>query len=164
MSLERFINSELILNLNNPASGQLFTDDDLRILDDLTLIPHDPNIISNQRSEVHIYSFYGDYILGDHNAGYVTFEKNTNSFLLDVGTVFKTANIQRGSYRIVINLFKDVWGSFESPKVIVNEISSDRTEIKFIVDKKVQSELESFKTIVNSLSQNNILNSSYFIC
>lgn len=158
MSLERFINSELILNLNNPASGQLFTDDDLRILDDLTLIPHDPNIISNQRSEVHIYSFYGDYILGDHNAGYVTFEKNTNSFLLDVGTVFKTANIQRGSYRIVINLFKDIWGSFESPKVIVNEISSDRTEIKFIVDKKVQSELESFKTIVNSLSQNNILN------
>lgn len=136
MSLLRFINQETILKLNDPQYGQLYTDVDLSILDEIQLIPNDVNLLNNQISEVHIYSFYGDYILGNHNAGYATYHDQTKSLLFDMSKVFRDANIQRGSYIVALNLFQQVWGSFDQQKVILHEISPDRTELKFTVDKK----------------------------
>lgn len=158
MSLLRFINQETILKLNDPQYGQLYTDVDLSILDEIQLIPNDVNLLNNQISEVHIYSFYGDYILGNHNAGYATYHDQTKSLLFDMSKVFRDANIQRGSYIVALNLFQQVWGSFDQQKVILHEISPDRTELKFTVDKKYISEINQFKTYVNGLIQNDILN------
>ena len=133
-------------------------DEDLLILDDLVLIPTDPNIINNQRSEVHIYSFYGDYISGNHNAGYVIHDQSSNSLLVDVGTVFREAGIARGSYLIALNLFQDVWGSFGTEPVLVKEISPDRTEIHFQVQKSFLGQYQEFQSKVQELSASDILN------
>lgn len=158
--LERFINQEAIQDLHDPVYGQLFTNEDLKILDWSDFIPQDPNILKGQKSELHIYSFYGDYIAGDHNAAHVLLDQYSNSLLLNVRETFKEAEIARGSYVIVLNLFQEVWGSFEVPVSIVREISADRTEIKFgIYDKKTLNDFENvFKTKIQELTDNNILN------
>jgi hypothetical protein len=158
--LERFINQEAIQDLHDPVYGQLFTNEDLKILDWSDFIPQDPNILKGQKSELHIYSFYGDYIAGDHNAAHVLLDKYTNSFLINVRETFKEAEISRGSYVIALNVFQEVWGSFEVPVSIVREISADRTEIKFgIYDKKTLNDFENvFKAKIQELTDSNILN------
>lgn len=123
----------------------------------MVLIPHDPTLTQN-RSELHVYSIYGDYLTGNHDAKYSKFEKVSDSLLVDIRTTFKEANISRGSYLIVINFFKEFWGRFGEEKVFVKEISPDRTEIKFQVDKKYIGEIGLFKDSVDQLSNSNILN------
>lgn len=158
MSFQRYINAETILSLNGARYGQLFTDTDLSAFNDIVLIPTDPSIIANQVSELHIYSFYGDYITGNHAASYTVFEKNTNSLLLNVGKTFKEANIQKGSYLVVSNLFQPLWGKFDREPVYVREISPDRTEIKFVIDQQFTSQLNTFKDQIDELKKQDVLN------
>lgn len=158
MSLSRFINQQTLLSINNPQYGQLWTDKDLSILDEVVLIPSDPNIVKDQRSEIHIYSFYGDQLVSNHNSVQMIYEKSVNSLLIDVRTTFKEAGIDRGSYLIVVNLFQDVWGEFGNEKVILKEMSPDRTELKFSIDKKFIGEFAQFQNDIQYLSQNDILN------
>jgi hypothetical protein len=159
MSLERYINRETIVDLNDPQYGQLFTDGDLKILSPLTLHAHDPTILASQQAELHIYSSYGDYIAGDHSAQNLVHDKQTNSLLVDVGASFREAEISRGSYVVVLNLFRPVWGSFDAPVAVVREISPDRTEIKLALsNKQATGELQQFKQTVQGLAADNILN------
>lgn len=160
MALQRYINQEQIQDLHDPVYGQLFTNEDLKILKNNDYIPNSPDILKNQISELHIYSFYGDYIAGDHNASNILRDEYTNSFLLNIRETFKEADITRGSYVIAINLFQEVWGSFTNPVAIVDEISADRTEIKFrLFDKSNTNDFNNqFKGKVQELSDNNILN------
>lgn len=158
MSLARYFNQDQLLSINSAALGQLFTTADLSILENQLLVPVDGNIVNNQVSEVHIYSFYGDYILGNHNAGYSFRDDSTNSLLIDIGSVFREANISKGSYIIALNLFQEVWGNKGSECVIVKEISPDRTEIHFQVDKRFEGELEAFEANVQRFIDNNELN------
>lgn len=136
----------------------MWAKEDLEILDDQILVPVDPKITENQVSEVHIYSFYGDYISGNHNAGYTLHDAYTNSLLIDIGKVFKEANIQRGSYIIALNLFQELWGAYGNEPLLVKEISPDRTEIHFQVDKKFVSGLDVFKAKVQTFIDAGTLN------
>ena len=158
MSLNRFTNRELLLSINEPQYGQLWTDKDLSVLNDMILIPADPNIVADHRSELHIYSFYGDSLLSNHDSTYAIFEKLTNSLLIDIRTTFKEANIDRGSYLVVINLFKDIWGRFSQEPVVLREISPDGTELKLSIDRKYIDQYPSFQADIQNLVQNNILN------
>lgn len=158
MSLDRYVNKEKILSELQKKYGQLWNNKDLSVLDDVVLIPHDPNIINNQRSELHVYSIYGDYLLGNHDAKYTFLENVSNSLLVDVRTTFKEANYTAGSYIIAINCFQNAWGNLDNKTVFVKEISPDRTEIKLSVDKKALDQYSVFKSYVRSLIQNNVLN------
>lgn len=136
----------------------MWTGQDLEILDDQILVPVDPKITENQISEVHIYSFYGDYISGNHNAGYTIHDAYTNSLLINIGKVFKEAFIQKGSYIIALNLFQELWGGYGNEPFIVKEISPDRTEIHFQIDKKFVSGIDGFKSKVQSYIDSGTLN------
>ena len=157
MSLDRYENRELILSINNSTTGQLWTDQDLSVLDTMVLVPTDPNVLLNQVSEVHIYSFYGDYVLGNHNAGYIVNDTSTRSFLFDLATVFREANINKGSYIIAVNLFQEIWGSQGQEKGIVKEISPDRTEIHFLVEKRSLNQYNEFKSKIQEFIDNGSL-------
>lgn len=124
----------------------------------MVLIPHDPNLVNNQRSELHVYTFYGDYLVGNHSARYSFLENVSNSLLVDIRTTFAEANISRGSYIVAINCFSDAWGSQDSKKVFVKEISPDRTELKLSVDKKVLDEYGAFQNYVQDLITTGTLN------
>ena len=92
MSLDRFFNKGQLLSLNRSANGQIWSNDDLSLLDETILVPTDPNITNGQVSEVHILSFYGDYILGNHDAGYTIHDQASNSLLIDIGKVLSGEN------------------------------------------------------------------------
>ena len=160
MSLIRYVNSEELTQLNEPQYGQLFLDEDLGLLPHLYLIPNDPNFTKSSVAQLHIYSFYGDYISGDHNATYLIHDPSTNSLLVDVADTFRQANIRRGSYITVLNLFRAVWGSIDVPSVYVKEISPDRTELKLGVSPHLVDsvEFQNFKVYVGELQMENIFN------
>ena len=158
MSLNRYQNQKSILAINQATTGQLWSNSDLSILDELVLVPIDPNITKDQISEVHIYSFYGDYIVGNHNAGYTFHDQYTNSLLIDIGKVFKEANIQKGSYIIALNLFQEIWGSQGIEPIILKEISPDRTELNFQVDKKFLAQYQAFQAKVQPFIDAGTLN------
>lgn len=158
MPLSRYINAETILSINEPQYGQLWNDRDLALLNDELLIPSDPNIVKNQRSEIHILSFYGEHIASNHDAAYTVFDKQTNSLLIDIRETFAGAGIDRGSFLIVVNMFGDVWGEFSDCPVVLREISPDRTELKFSVDADRLTEFEQFKNFVIDLGNRDILN------
>lgn len=158
MSLQRYVNRDIILKLRDVQYGQTFSNKDLEILPELYLIPNDPNLVTDQVVEVHIYSFYGDYITGNHSAGYVNYEKTTQSLLMDIASVFSEAGIKRGSFIVAVNLFKKIWGGFNDGRVLVQEISPDRTELKFRVESKYSNEYNSFVQYIQSLRDNDILN------
>lgn len=160
MSLSRYENESVIVQLNEPQYGQLFTSRDLSILPNEQFIPDDVDFVSENITQVHIYSFYGDYIAGDHNASYLIRDPGTNSLLIDLAETFREANIIRGSYTIAINAFKQVWGSPDKPVVFVEEISPDRTEIKLNIPSGVMQtgDYNNFKTFISEVQSQNVFN------
>lgn len=160
MSLSRYENREVIVQLNEPQYGQLFTTDDLRVLPHLHLIPEDVDVVSFNISQVHIYSFFGDYIVGDHRAGYIIRDVSTNSLLINIAETFREANIRRGSYIIAVNVFRELFGNPDSKSVYIREVSPDRTELKLSVPTSLlaSGELQKFKSNVEMLAANNVLN------
>lgn len=160
MPLNRYINQSDIQDLQDPVYGQLFTNEDLKILDWLDLHPNDSNILNGQNVELHIYSFYGDYLVGDHNASNIILDQYTNSFLLNIRNSFREAEISRGSYVIAINVLKQIWGSIDNPTFIVREISADRTELKLsLYDKSTIDYFNStFVPEITNLKDSDILN------
>ena len=84
--------------------------------------------------EVHIYSRTGDYIMGNHNAGYGEHDAGTNSILVNISKVFKDANILKGSFIICINILENVLGKFNDKLLLIDEISPNRTEIRIKSD------------------------------
>ena len=130
MSLNRYQNRDILVDLNDPQYAQIYTDEDLSALSVYYFNIDDENAIKKSVSELHIYSFYGDYLAGDHNASFIIHEKNTKSYLIDLVSTFKSANILKGGYIIVINTFSPVIGDFSNKKCILKDISPDRTELK----------------------------------
>lgn len=160
MSLLRYENVDAIIDRNEIQYAQIFRDEDLNLLNEQYLIPSDGNILDNTVPQIHIYSFYGDYIAGNHSAKYFKIDKYSKSMLLDLAETFREANISRGSYKIVINLLQPVWGSSTGHKVFIQEISPDRTEIAFKITPEVAAtgELVSFMGEVNRFKSEGILN------
>lgn len=158
MSLSRYINEDQIVRSNDPQYGQIFTNEDLKILPYHQLVPTAP--VDSVISQVHIYSFHGDYLVGDHNAAHLDYENITKSYLFDVAASFREANIYRGSYKIAVNLFKPVWGSPDASSVVLSEISPDRTEIKLRIPPPLVGSPSyiSFRQKIESYTSDNILN------
>lgn len=160
MSLTRYENEQVIIQLNEPQYGQVFRSVDLNILPHTYLVPDDPNFVKSNITQLHIYSFYGDYIAGDHNASYLVHDKGSNSFLIDLAETFREANIRRGSYIVVANSLAQVWGNPDRSVVYISEISPDRTELKLTVPSGIVAtgEVGTFRDTVGQLSAQSILN------
>ncbi len=158
MSLNRYINEEQLLQINEPQYGQIFSNEDLNILPFHKLVPTAP--VEDVISQLHVYSFHGDYLAGDHTTSFLTYESYTKSYLLDIATSFREAKIYRGSYKIVLNFFRQIWGDPNNSVVVLSEISPDRTEIKLqvppvLVNSKAHID---FIKAVSDLNSDNIFN------
>jgi hypothetical protein len=128
-------------------------------LEPIVLVPNEPKLINEtKRSEIHVYTFYGDYLIGNHNNLFTVLDNSTNSLLVDVRGVFQQANISKGSYLVVYNLFANVWGGLDDEKVFVKEISPDRTELQLTVDLEFMQEFQAFQSYVSGLQVEGSLN------
>ena len=95
----------------------------------------------NNRLELHVYS-NAEWISGNHKIQQLTKIPEyrdaitnqliplTNPLALDLRKEFDALKISAGSLRIAFNFFKNLIGSYEQQYLCIDEISSDRTEIR----------------------------------
>ena len=146
--LSQYKNIDKILNATTALSGQRFLNKEIDLFSSPALKYAWKNNILNSNPDVngiefHVYS--GDtWITGNHRIdlqpkNQVTFtdpQSLTNYQLpatpwqVNLFNEFNKLNIQKGQYRIAINFFTNLIGSYESQKLKIDEISPDRTELR----------------------------------
>lgn len=163
MSLLRYYNDEEIIKDIDVRYGQVYRSSDSELVNTIDFMPYDPKLVESTTAEIHLYTLDGEYIGGDTNATYVVQDDVSNSLLVDVRRMFSYAGIDRGSYKIVVNLLKDVIGSFDNDLLYLKEISPDRTELRLTPrPAKVEEAtilMQEFLTSLGSISEADMVNS-----
>ena len=146
--LSQYKNIDKILSSTRATQGQRFSDKEIELLSSPALkYAWKNNILASDPRdngiEFHVYS--GDtWITGNHRIDlqptkqitYTDPENNVDYKLpakpwqINLFNEFNNLNIQRGEYRIAVNFFTNLIGSYESQKLKIDEISPDRTELR----------------------------------
>ena len=146
--LSQYKNIDKILSSTKATQGQRFSDKEIELLSSPALkYAWKNNILASDSRdngiEFHVYS--GDtWITGNHRIDlqpknqitYTDPENNDNYSLpakpwqINLFNEFNNLNIQKGEYRIAVNFFTNLIGSYESQKLKIDEISPDRTELR----------------------------------
>lgn len=81
--------------------------------------------------ELHIYS-NDTWITGNHNITSIESNNRSNHTFItaNIFDEFNNLKLTSGRFRFLINFFKNIIGSYDSPSLYINEISPDRTELK----------------------------------
>ena len=117
----------------------------------------------DQRVELHVYA--GDtWITGNHRVQLQTKipeyrNKQTNELIkfpvqpiaIDIYKEFDNLKLTAGTFRIAVNFFKNLIGSYELQHLRIDEISSDRTEIRL---RAIDADNPQFLTQITSYAQN----------
>jgi hypothetical protein len=123
---------------------------------------------NTNRIELHVYS--GEtWITGNHHTPLVpttpiVFNESGQQFdfasppvVIDIETQFQNFNLNAGNYTILVNFFKNLIGSYESPQLKVDEISPDRTELRLrLIDSENQVALTEISNYATTVNQTNI--------
>lgn len=179
--LTQYKNNEQILTAQGAVSAERYPQTSLNLFetDYYSYIP-DPLISqqpANYRTELHIYS--GEtWITGNHLIQHVPTSAYFDSagaqltliqpISIDIYNAFESLGVNLGNYRIVLNFFKNLIGSFDEQYLKIDEISPDRTELKLrLIDSSNPSALQQLAdfadTIQNSNAQTAVGNSTGFI-
>lgn len=168
MSLNRFINFDSVLSTNEPQYGQVFEDRDLANVNSTLLSPTISSLESTTGKlvpEVHVYSFNGDLIGSAYDNKFIIDAENKGVFI-DLREVFRAGGIERGSYKIAVNLIAPVYGrplpgSLDNREwpTFIKEISPNRDEVMLTVTSAAQHlALQEFREYCQSLGELDILN------
>jgi hypothetical protein len=174
--LSQYKNIDKILSSTKATQGQRFLDKEIELFSSPALkYAWKNNILASDSKdngiEFHVYS--GDtWITGNHridlqpkNQITYTDPKNNVDYRLpakpwqiNLFNEFNNLNIQRGEYRIAVNFFTNLIGSYESQKLKIDEISPDRTELRLrSIDTDDSEFLEQItnyiQTVGNSVTQ-----------
>jgi hypothetical protein len=179
--LSQYKNIEQILTAQGAVSAQRYPQTLLNLFETnyYSYIP-EPGIslqTTDYRTELHIYS--GEtWITGNHLIQHVPTSTYFNSagtqltltqpVSIDIYNQFEALGVNLGNYRIVLNFFKNLIGSFDEQYLKIDEISPDRTELKLrLIDSANTTALQQLSnfadTIQNSNAQTAVGNSTGFI-
>lgn len=179
--LTQYKNIEQILAAQGAVSAQRYPQTLLNLFEtNYYSYITDPGIAlqtTDYRTELHIYS--GEtWITGNHQVQHVPtsvyFDASGTQLTLnqpisiDIYNEFESLGVNLGNYRIAVNFFKNLIGSFEEQYLKIEEISPDRTELKLrLIDTTNTSALQQLadfaEDIQNSNAQTAIGNSTGFI-
>jgi hypothetical protein len=146
--LSQYKNIDKILSSTKATQGQRFLEKEIELFSSPgQKYAWKNNILQSDAKdngiEFHVYS--GDtWITGNHRIDlqpknqitYTDPENNVDYRLpakpwqINLFNEFNNLNIQKGEYRIAVNFFTNLIGSYESQKLKIDEISPDRTELR----------------------------------
>jgi hypothetical protein len=146
--LTKFKNIDKILSATKATQGQHFLDKEIGLFTSAAKKFAWKNNFFNlgkttSTVELHVYS--GDtWLTGNHRTNFktknqVTFTDPADGTLyrlpakpweLNLFEEFNELGIQKGEYRIALNFYTNLIGSYESQKLKIDEISPDRTELR----------------------------------
>ena len=123
------------------------------------------NVTDASRIEMHVYTV-DTWITGNHKIQFQTklpeFKDSvTNNIInvdsaigIDVYSEFKKLNLTAGTFRVAINFFKNLIGSYEQQHLRIDEISPDRTEIRLrAIDDESPEFLEQITNYIKNVRQ-----------
>lgn len=132
-----YTNQQELLQSNKPIKVSRLESVDLGLFDNREFsVTFRPN--KRPYVETHVYTTDGTYLTGNHNTLQYNINENDTSDLgttyqyisIDTKQVLSELGIQRGSYKIVTNIFDNLLGGYESGKLFIKEISPSRREIR----------------------------------
>jgi hypothetical protein len=141
--LSQYVNINQILNASASLSAERIPDNKRSLL---TLSPNLVNFTTDvqandSRIELHLYS-NSTWITGIHNTqtttavgSYIDKSNNQNINLInpigiDLYSQLSDLNVTNGSFKIVVNFFKNLIGSYNRQYLVIDDISPDRTEVR----------------------------------
>ena len=123
------------------------------------------NVTDASRIEMHVYTV-DTWITGNHKIQFQTklpeFKDSvTNKTInvdsaigIDIYSEFKKLNLTAGTFRVAINFFKNLIGSYEQQHLRIDEISPDRTEIRLrAIDDEHPEFLEQITSYIKNVHQ-----------
>jgi hypothetical protein len=123
------------------------------------------NATDDTRIELHVYSG-NTWLSGNHKVQSQTkipefVDKNTkrsiqinNAIAIDVYSEFEKLKLTSGNFRIAINFFKNLIGSYELQHLRIDEISPDRTEIRLrAIDDENPQFLQQITNYIQTVNQ-----------
>ncbi len=159
----------------NSISGQRFTTHQLDLVSYPTFTQKYPivnSIVENDgdtRLELHVYSSES-WITGNHKVQQLTkipkfTDKITNKKInlnnplaIDLRKEFDSLKLSAGTFRIVVNFFKNLIGSYEQQYLCIDEISTDRTEIRLrAIDGNNLAYLQQITNFIQTVDQTSIV-------
>jgi len=125
MALDRFSNISEIQETDGKVRGVVYTTADARLLqlDVISVTPEDRPVVELQL-----------YTIGQSN-NYVTggiinaFRLENDKLLINYAAACRSLGIERGQFEVVINIHKNLLGSYNNPLLYVKEVSDDRREV-----------------------------------
>ena len=124
MSLERFSNIAAIRETRGLSRGVDWNQGDIEEfqLEKIAVRPNETPVV-----EIHIYTPTNEVYLG---GGPITdFVVNTDKLYIDYSEALKKFNIQRGFFKVNVNVYYNIIGTYDFPELIIKEIAENNREI-----------------------------------
>ena len=148
-------NIDDILNTNLPIRGVRAS------LEDLKLLKKTPPLVPAIDKETGVVEFHtflpnGAYLSSLYNTDTWKLEDPLDGstapiISLDLHRDFNKSENPAGTYKVVYNFFKNILGSYDSPKMFISNISSDRTELELtLIDRTSQEDQNALADFVLS--------------
>jgi len=163
MSLNRFVNSNIILQNNSTVVGQVLTNRDLNsIAYDSAIL--DSAILDTIRVESHIYNKQGQYLVSEYHTPF-SYSYKYKDFTFNLPSLFDRFRYSTGVYKVNYNFLVDLLGTIETLPLFVEQISPDGTELKLrvkesykVFDPDIETKFNLFREIAGSLKASDSLN------
>jgi hypothetical protein len=178
--LTQYKNIDQIQFATKSTSGLRFTDIETQLFsyfesNQFPIVPEIFNNLESTRLELHVYSS-DVWITGDHKIQQVSklaefVDTTTNKSIpikngigIDLKKQLDTLQVSYGNYTIVVNFFKNLIGSYEQQTICIDEISPDRTEIRFrAIDSSNPKFLQEITSFIDTVKQTSTNENSKFI-
>jgi hypothetical protein len=166
--LKQYSNIENINNATNAIAGERYSSTDKALFKD-TLFPYVPVTLAsvNSSNEFHVYSGESwitakqNITLTDYNKQ--VFDKTGNEIQLNqpakfnISETLKDLQLTSGKYKIVLNFFENIIGSYNRQLLAIDEISPDRTEIRLrAIDETNPHFLVAINQYINNVQQTSL--------
>ena len=170
MGLNQYKNIDQILTAEKSISGERISKSKTEFLDfdAEERVFFNSDILKqsdNQRIELHVYS-ENTWITGNHGIGIESKipeyrDKDTQKIInlnqpvaIDLHKQFKNLKLTGGSYRFVLNFFKNLIGDYGQQFLRIDEISPDRTELRLrAIDSKNTKFLQQITDYIQTVKQ-----------
>ena len=177
--LSQYKNITQITSAINSVSAERFDQTKRKFFEEEIFLNSDIiDVTDTSRIEMHVYT-YDIWNTGNHKLQIQTklleykdavtnkTIRVNNAIGIDIHSEFKKLNLNAGTFRIAINFFKNLIGSYEQQHLRIDEISPDRTEIRLraIDDENPEflEQITSYITNVNHTSNQTTYYTPYLL-
>ena len=146
MAFDRFTNKEDLLENKGVEKGIVWNKDILPFLN-LRQFPSIPN--ARPAVEMHLYTPDGEIYLSSVDV--TNFVQEGDKIFIDYVTELNNINIQRGDFKVIVNVHERIIGTSEVPLFVIKDFSDDRRELQVVIRPDIEDiDAETRKVLLSS--------------